>query len=351
RVNKHGGNDADETGTLKVTLSGTDLLEALTLYNESIRLNDQLDEAHRGRAEALRLLATAPRFIDAKELCGEKTCQAAAPGTQFRDRLCGNDAQKENARREAVDAAYESATTASFLRNNRDAKSLQTRGEIEIERSRLVGANLGLLEIARASETFKDALIYAKTTADRETLNKRMGNLDTVSYFALGFAGAVNDAKFALVRNRAEKMKDGVKLLYGKLTKLREDQYQALAITIARAHRAVTEIDEIEPLEERKSNPIRKLLQALSAVVTPSAQGSPHSRTYQEPWPTALPIKGELMARNPKIDAWDLMLDRLVEVVDSQLRTDAEASSRNGPTSPVYQELAKCSRDWRGLKD
>ncbi|MGH7139134.1 MAG: hypothetical protein ACREHD_25585, partial [Pirellulales bacterium] len=35
RVNKHGGNDVDATGKLKRALSGTDLLDALKLYNES----------------------------------------------------------------------------------------------------------------------------------------------------------------------------------------------------------------------------------------------------------------------------------------------------------------------------
>ncbi|MGH7135569.1 MAG: hypothetical protein ACREHD_07505, partial [Pirellulales bacterium] len=154
RVNKYVDDNVDPiNGAPNVPLPAGDLFHAARLYDDSLRLNDQFDEAHRGRADAHRLLADAPGFSDRDEFR-----EMLPPETNFRAVLSADPDERTQAQDSALDAAYESAKTASFLQSDRSATNLAARGKVEIARSRVLEANLGLLEIARASQTFSDAI-------------------------------------------------------------------------------------------------------------------------------------------------------------------------------------------------
>lgn len=348
RVNKYVDDNVDPiNGAPKDPLSAGDLFHAARLYDDSLRLNDQFDEAHRGRADAHRLLADAPGFSDRDEFREMLSRDSELRGLLSED---DDDPERKKAQTTALDTAYESAKTASFLQSDRSATNLAARGKVEIARSRVLEANLGLLEIARASQTFSDAIPYATTVAEITDVNLLTQLANKRWYFGLGYLNAVDDRLFAGARKRATELKPCVCALVEKLSMPEQgddDLVQGLADAIFQAQRAIAEIDEITPLgdaeaDDRGANALAP--GCADALPLATKTESHTAKAYDEPWPSAVTTIGELLARNPRIRTWDHVFERLEELAEKQLKNDRK--SKKERSSTLHDDLEKCSREW-----
>ncbi|HET6882727.1 MAG TPA: hypothetical protein VFI31_21345 [Pirellulales bacterium] len=323
RVNKHGGQKPlGPNGQPAKHLSAFDLIRSVDLYNASIRLNDEFDVSYRGRAEALRLLATAPGFHDRTVVRG-----MLCPGSPFHSLLSQNPKKcnpgQSDERDPVLDAAYDSAKRASFLTLDRSAINLETRAKVEMALAHRIGANIGFEYVARASESLKDAMLYARSIADGASLNDSILDTGARSSRLVAFMAATDDVELNAVAIRATKMQRGVNRLMKSMPSLSTDN-ERLAIIIARGHHAIAEISHAAS--------------GKTAVLDPYLSG--------EPWPAAFLPTSELVERNARIGAWRNVLDALEEEIGKQIQCELEKKKNGEPTTSVFNELKRCRREW-----
>ncbi len=192
----------DESGAPDSVLSAEDvdeLKKIIRYYDQSIQLNDTFDEALRGRARLLRLLALAPR--------SEST------------------ADDQNA---LLGAAYESAKAASFATKDRNPVNLEARAKIEIDLAYSVGANMSVEYFGQAADSYRQAVTYSGLTQQAALYNSII-QTDSDAAAVLQNAAAQDDLRFMNFSRKSEAMAEGVKLLWEQLPRLSGDKYKHLA--------------------------------------------------------------------------------------------------------------------------
>ena len=325
RVNK--GLDPDFGGRPKNELSADDLFAAVDWYSKSIRLNNQFDEALRGRADALRLLAISPKLTPPKT-------PPADP--RFRDLFFPNQPlemylAKAKAQAAVLDAAYESANAASMLTNDRSAKSLETRGYVEIAFTYQVSADISPEYMAQAAETLKEAAQYSRSTTEKDNLHSLILNTNTQSFWVLANVAAQDDIQFVSIWNRAGELRHCVDRLWENVKSLNSkdlEKYQPLVEAVASAQRAIGEMNEIQPF----GHPKRPAAGAAEKANVKNKTGY-----GAQTWPNA-PTLSELIDRNGRISAWALILKEL----EGQVYANSTDQS-----CPLQKELNDCSDELR----
>ena len=239
---------SDDSGTPQMPRRGWgELFDAIRFYEQSIALSDQFDESLRGRAEALRLLATS-------ELEPRQPGDTLPADADLRGLFSGSGQTA------VLDRSYDSARAASFVRSDRDSENLRAVGVIEVERAYLVPANVSPEYAARASATFKSAALHSQSTADRMELYNDVFKAEEQSFWMLADLAGQADVKFRSVCCQAKGMEEDVTKLWLGLDKLerwvssldkdhkrtRKD-FRNLIAAVTNTHRMIDQINLIQP--------------------------------------------------------------------------------------------------------
>jgi hypothetical protein len=339
------GDNLDQNGRPKNAVCADDLFEAIRHYDQSIRLYDQFDGAFRGRAIALRLLAVSARPYHAG---------AIPPSAYYPGLFSSDTVEKANSQNALLDIAYESAKSANFATNDRNAKNLEIRGLVEVARAYSTNADLGFEDIAKATETIREATLLSESIDERNKRASLVSYTGVGANWVLASIAAEDDIEFAPVWNDAKKMSGGIDRLWGMLQSGQVKDAE-LGRVIARAHHAVHEIDSIQTFSgpkdkaaDAKGNKSPSIWAAIYVMITnattgpgtdtqpPISDNKPNFGT--QPWPNAFPTRAELVARNAKIDNWVFVLKNIKDVV---------ADYNDYPAGSVFDELKRDNSEWK----